>query len=434
MKRIGVFCIVVTLLMLLVTCVKDIKKEGIFSETEITGIVVEKSTNMPLSDIKVKITDGNQIHASFTTGADGVFKMKVKFNEINDNYYLLLDGSPNLPSKQEGLRGMGREIFDYKILVLYDKTDADLLPQVTINGVSNVMSHSATVSGTVSSSGGHVLIERGFCYAIHQSPTLNDSHIAAGSEIGDFSSSLTNLQQNVTYYVRAYATNSLGTAYSTQLSFSTDGLPTVTTNEPTRNGTTVVAGGNVTSDGGDAVIARGICYSRTPFPDLTSAHSHTTNGGGLGSFSSTFSMTSAGVYYIRAYATNANGTSYGEQKTIDHPYYELPTFTFGAQTYRVAPPAPDNMNWNDANNYCNNLTLYGFGDWRLPTQDELIKMSEERVSIGGFGSSGWWWSNITCDSEKHMAVYIGTGGGYSNGYASCDYNSLLTNVRPIRVE
>ena len=529
MKRIGVYCIVVTLLMLLVNCVKDIKKEGIFSETEITGIVVEKSTNMPLSDIKVKITDGNQIHASFTTGADGVFKMKVKFNEINDNYYLLLDGSPNLPSKQEGLRGMGREIFDYKILVLYDKTDVDLLPQVTTGDASNIMEHTAIAGGSVSYSGSQPLIERGVCYAIHQSPTVEEEYATAGSEVGSFTCNLVNLQTsttyyyrayatnsigtsygeqkmftttngqatvtitsvtnvtansavcsgdvvsdgghtvtakglcwsttqyptiensqvnlgsgtgyftgsmtglsiNTTYYVRAYATNSQGTVYSEQQTFTTaDGLPVISTTTPTKTGTTVVTGGHISSDGGSPVTARGVCYSLTPFPDLTAAHNHTTDGSGTGSYSSTFEMSNTGVYHVRAYATNAYGTSYGEEKTITHPYNDLPTFTFSGQTYRVAPPATTTMNWTNANTYCNNLTLYGYEDWRLPTIDELTKMYENRNNIGGFNSD-YWWSMTVPYSGHHYCLDFGS--GYTGGYSESD-DSKLNFVRPIRVE
>ncbi len=125
------------MLVLIVACVKDLEKEEIYAETEIVGTVVEKSTNSPLQDIKVQVTDGNRIHASTTTGSDGTFQMKVNFNEVNDNYYLLLDGSPDLPSKQEVLRGMGKEVYDYKTLVLYDQAPIDMynsLPTFTFSG------------------------------------------------------------------------------------------------------------------------------------------------------------------------------------------------------------------------------------------------------------------------------------------------------------
>lgn len=420
--------IAIAVLALIVACVKDLEKENIYSETELVGTVVEKSTNVPIPSVKVLVTDGDHIHASTNTGADGAFSLKVNFDELNEKYYLFLDGSPSLPAKQEELHGLGYDVFDYKAIALYDKTDETLLPQVTTGEISNVQAQSAMVSGNVLSNGGHALVERGICYATHQSPSISDSRSTAGAELGTFSCNLTNLQTNVTYYVRAYATNSIGTAYGVQKSFSTDGLPTVTTTEPTRNGTTVTTGGNVIGNGGSPVTARGVCYGCTPYPDLSAAHSHTTNGSGNGSYSATFTMASAGTYYVRAYATNANGTAYGEQKTINHPYYDLPTFTFGERTYRVAPTADVTMAWSDANSYCNNLTLYGYSDWRLPTLQELQFMCQNKSSIGGFGSSAYWSSDYY-NSYSHYWVYFDI---------SCSYNwcgnSTHSYVRPIRVE
>lgn len=430
MKKYIIGVAIVTL-SLIVACVKDLEKEGIYNETEIIGTVVENSSNAPVPNIKVKVTDGDHIHASAITGADGTFSLNVNFSEVNKKYYLLLDGSPNLPTKQEELRGFGNKVYDYKLLVLYDKTDEALLPKVTTGEVSNIMTNTATVSGSVSSNGGHTLTERGICYATHQSPTVDDMRSTAGAELGTFSCNLTGLQTNVTYYVRAYATNTIGTAYGAQKNFTPDGLPSVTTTTPTHNGTTVTSGGNITSDGGSAVTARGVCYGRTPYPDLTSAHNHTTDGSGTGSFSSTFVMATAGVYYVRAYATNANGTAYGEQKTVNHPYFDLPTFTLGERTYRVAPPADNTKNWTNANSYCNSLTLYGYTDWRLPTKDELLQMYVERNSIGGFNTDNWW-SATSYSSSYHYYVNFYYG-NYNYNYNYQGDGALLF-VRPIRVE
>ena len=412
---------------LAVACVKDLEKEGMYNETEIIGTVVENSSNAPVPNIKVKVTDGDHIHASAITGADGTFSLNVNFSEINKKYYLLLDGLPNLPTKQEQLRGFGNKVYDYKLLVLYDKTDEALLPKVTTGEVSNIMATTATVSGSVSSNGGHSLIERGICYATHQSPTVDDMRSTAGAELGTFSCNLTDLQTNVTYYVRAYATNTIGTAYGAQKSFTPDGLPSVTTTEPSFSGMTVTSGGNVTSDGGSAVTARGVCYGTTPYPDLSSAHHHTANGSGTGTYGSTFNMANGGsTYYIRAYATNAYGTAYGEQMTIGGPYWGLPTFTFNGQTYRVAPPATSTMSWSNASSYCNNLTLYGFTDWRLPTMDELLRMYANRNSIGGFGTSDYW-SNTSCYNGYNAVRFY-------DGSSKCIGSTNLCEVRPIRVE
>ncbi len=305
------------------------------------------------------------------------------------------------------------------------------VPTVTTSNATNITTTSATCGGNVTSDGGNAVIERGLCWSTNHAPTMeNDSKLNLGNGVGSFTGVIPGLTLNTTYYVRAYAINQRGTAYGEEKHFTTDnGRPAVTTITPTKNGTTVTTGGNVVSNNGSAVTARGVCYGLTPNPDLGAAHSHTSNGSGNGTFSSTFEMTTTGVYYVRAYATNANGTAYGEQETINHPYNDLPTFTFNGQTYRVAPPATDKMTWSDANTYCNNLTLYGHDDWRLPTKDELLQMYQERYSIGGF-NTGSWWSKTIVTSDNHYYV------NFNNGRASYDtYDSYFTRfVRPIRVE
>ncbi len=132
-------------------------------------------------------------------------------------------------------------------------------------------------------------------------------------------SNITGLSPNTTYYVRAYAINSQGTAYGEQKTFTTNAqqaMPSVTTGNVT-NITTITAdcSGDVTSDGGSSVTARGVCWSTSQNP--TTSNSKTTNGTGLGTYTSNITGLSPNTtYYVRAYATNSNGTSYGEQKSF----------------------------------------------------------------------------------------------------------------------
>lgn len=305
-------------------------------------------------------------------------------------------------------------------------TTTNGLPTVTTNAVSNVAASSAVCGGSIGTDGGYPVNDKGLVWSTSQMPTLSSNHISLGSGNAPFSGTMTNLSLSTTYYVRAYATNANGTVYGEQQSFSTtNGLPVVTTIAPTRNGTTVTSGGNVTSDGGYVVTARGICYSTSPYPDLSSSHSHTTNGTGTGTYSSTFTMPGQGVYYVRAYATNSVGTTYGEQYTINHPYNDLPTFTYGGQTYRVAPAASTTMTWSNANSYCNNLTLFGYSDWRLPTGPELSTFFN---SSAFDGSSGMFWESDYCNwsSPGHEAR--------GNDLVSCPNDSEYNYVRPFRVE
>ncbi len=315
-------------------------------------------------------------------------------------------------------------------------TTTDGMPQVTTGTVSNITATSAVCSGNVTSDGGIAVTAKGLCWGTSQYPTVTGDHSNNGSGTGSFNGSMSGLSIGTTYYVRAYATNSTGTVYGQQVSFTTgNGLPSVTTTAPTLNGTTVATGGNVSNDGGFAVTERGVCYGPLPYPDLTNTYSHTTNGSGVGYYSSSFTLPhGSGIYYIRAYATNANGTSYGEQLQVVQPYDTLPTFVFNGHVYKVAP-SPGYMEWGAANSYCENLTLYGYSDWRLPTIDELRQMYVDRMSIGGFihgGSYGTHWSGTFYSRNNNTNYYsmINFINGEEGAYS--EYTSLF--VRPIRID
>jgi hypothetical protein len=90
-------------------------------------------------------------------------------------------------------------------------------------------------------------------------------------------------------------------------------LPTVITSEITSiTMTTAVGGGNVTADGGEAVTAKGICWSTVTGPTLFNVTS--VDGQGPGEYTSYLTMLTTGTkYYVRAYATNKAGTAYGNE-------------------------------------------------------------------------------------------------------------------------
>lgn len=188
---------------------------------------------------------------------------------------------------------------------------------VTTQDVSDITASTATGNGTIVNAGSPAATQHGLCWSTSVNPTTadNKTELGAVSSTGTFTSGITGLQAGTTYYVRAYATNSLTTAYGTQTQFTTDTTPTVTTGDI--SGVTsdaASAGGNVTDDGGDTVTARGVCWNTTGTP--TVADNKTTDGTGEGAFISSMTELSADTtYYVRAYATNSVGTVYGNQKT-----------------------------------------------------------------------------------------------------------------------
>jgi hypothetical protein len=187
------------------------------------------------------------------------------------------------------------------------------LPALTTTNISSITSATATSGGNISSDGGGTITARGICWSTNQIPTISDYRTTDGTGTGSFSSTLAGLSANTKYYVRSYATNSAGTAYGNEISFTTIAVPALTTT-PVESITTnsAASGGNITSDGGAVITARGVCWSTHATPLISDFK--TTNGTGVGTYTSTLNGLSPNTkYYIRSYATNAAGTTYGSE-------------------------------------------------------------------------------------------------------------------------
>jgi plastocyanin len=191
----------------------------------------------------------------------------------------------------------------------------ETLPVLSTESVTAITEESATSGGNVSSDGNASVTERGVCWSTSNSPTISDSKTSDGAGTGQFVSNITGLSSNTLYYVRAYATNSAGTAYGNVVSFTTsdDSQVEITTSQISLiAATTATSGGNITDDGGSDITARGVSWSTSPVPTIT--NSHTTDGNGVGTFTSNLTgLTASTMYYVRAYATNSTGTVYGNE-------------------------------------------------------------------------------------------------------------------------
>ena len=190
------------------------------------------------------------------------------------------------------------------------------LPTVTTTTASSIAATTATAGGNVTADGDATVTTRGVCWSTSENPTTSSSKATSGSGTGSFSCSVADLSANTTYYLRAFATNSVGTSYGDQVSFTTTSptAPVVTTTAASSvASTTATSGGNVTSDGGSTVTAKGICWSTSTGPTIALS-TKTTDGTGTGSFTSSITGLTLGLtYYVRAYATNAIGTTYGSE-------------------------------------------------------------------------------------------------------------------------
>jgi uncharacterized protein (TIGR02145 family) len=189
------------------------------------------------------------------------------------------------------------------------------LAVVTTTNVTDIKQTTATSGGNVTSDGNVEVTSKGVCWNTSENPTVGNNKTSDGTGIGSFTSSLTQLAPGTTYYVRAYATNSEGTAYGSQVSFNSNPviLATLSTVAVTSiTGTTAVSGGTISSDGGGAITAKGACWAKTTNPTI--ANDKTNEGAGTGNFTSNITgLSPTTTYYLRAYATNSAGTAYGNE-------------------------------------------------------------------------------------------------------------------------
>jgi hypothetical protein len=193
-----------------------------------------------------------------------------------------------------------------------------VIPTVTTDTATATASTTADVEGNVTDAGGGTVSERGAVYSsTNATPTIGDSKLASGSGTGTFTASLTGLTAGTLYYIRAYATNEVGTGYGDVLTFTTDSVaPTVTSGAVSDlASTTATLAGEVTATGGSTVTERGVCWNTSANP--TTANSKATSGTGLGAYTVGATGLSTGtLYHYRAYAINSVGTSYGDDLTF----------------------------------------------------------------------------------------------------------------------
>lgn len=95
------------------------------------------------------------------------------------------------------------------------------LANITINPITVTSNETATTGGSIVSNGNGIITAKGVCWSTNPNPSINDNVTNEGEGDGAYTSTLSGLDRNETYYIRSYATNEAGTAYSSSLTFST---------------------------------------------------------------------------------------------------------------------------------------------------------------------------------------------------------------------
>jgi hypothetical protein len=348
-------------------------------------------------------------------------------------------------------------------------TTSPILPTVTTAPVTNLTSTNAVSGGSVSSDGGATVTTRGLCWSTTPNPTISNNNTTNGTGIGVFISNLTSLTPNTIYYLRAYAINSVGTSYGNELTFTTlvsPILPIVVTTPITNIiSTKVTIGGNILSDGGETVSFRGVCWGIGTNPTISD--NYTTDGNGTGIFvSNIIGMTANTIYYVRAYAVNSVGISYGNEVMVNNTNYIGNSYGGGIIFYidatwqhgLIASTSDQGTGtaWGCegtniggtstsigtgqtnttaivngcsqagiAARICDDLLLNGYSDWFLPSSSELNQIYLKKNIIGGFADDVYWSSSEYSANNAYYQNLIsgGTGIGIRSG---------INGVRAIR--
>lgn len=212
------------------------------------------------------------------------------------------------------------------------------------SNVSSVTINTATISTTYNDPNATSVSERGVCWATTTEPTVSNSisKIAGSGSSGTTTNyTITGLSHSTKYYVRSYVKNNVGVFYSNEVIITTltpqkAVLTTIVVGTITAN--SGLSGGIITSDGNAPITQKGVCYSLTTGP--TTANATTSDGVGMGTYSSTISGLAAGTtYYVKAYAINLAGPSYGDEVKFTTLVISKPTLNTTAVTNITANSA-----------------------------------------------------------------------------------------------
>ena len=287
-------------------------------------------------------------------------------------------------------------------------------PIISTSDVTDITQNSAKSGGNITSDGGSTITERGLFYGITDVLNADSSKVIdSGSSTGEFTSSITGLTKGTKYYVMAYAKNSSGYGYGGIKSFNTVGdPPTVETSLIDEiSGTKAEANGKVISNGGEPLTSYGFAYGKSSSPTIGNNKWEVGTTDLSGEFKGLISgLDTSTKYFVRAYATNARGISYGVNKDF--------TTTNGLPV--VSTVSSESVNGNSAvingkidDKVESALISYGFAYAESP--NPTIDQFKLEVGTDGDGEYNAKITDLKPSTKYYVKAYATNGNGTSYG-------------------
>lgn len=353
---------IVICLISFIFCILSGCKENAPSFTTYTGVVVEQNSMNPLAGLQVRVTDGSNVYSEAITNNAGQFSLDMAHNSSLGQVYLFIDGGSVYPSKKVDLVYTDDNKYDYGLIYLYSQTDESLFP--VVESVSwdypsdgkSLRFKDVVVVSSYELREVYVNISQSAEFSTTQKIQLERQ------SNGNYSGIVSNLSIGEKYYFQVFAKNTIGSGKS-EVYGRTFGManPSIVGLKSATISSAIISI-KVTEEP-LTTLSAGICWSTSHNP-TTSDQTST----GSSKVEADVSMDgldfSKKSYYVRAFATNANGTSYSEELELpaNNPY-NLPTFKSGGYTY--AYKYMGKGSWYTAYNACESF-VFVFDDWKLP--------------------------------------------------------------------
>jgi hypothetical protein len=290
-------------------------------------------------------------------------------------------------------------LFLFFIITACDEVSEQLPPQgISTSSVTDVTPTTANSGGAITNEGSTAVTARGIVWDTSPNPTiaLSTKTMEVSNNL-QFISSLADLSPSTTYFVKAYAANSVGITYGNEQSFTTlpaPAPPQVSTTSVTNiTPASANSGGLISSEGTTALTSKGIVWSTSPNPTIAIATKTIETTSELQFNSLLTGLNPATTYYVKAYATNSVGTAYGTEQVFTTLPAPAPSVYVAVQAQGGINSAlywKDNQSFNLSTNgrnafaksiYVNQNGVYVAGEQHSATSIYVAKYWKDGVEV-----------------------------------------------------